>query len=253
MLRAYTYKFFRSPLFYVGILGVFFLCFTEFIDNDFDGTVMYHIDIFLYLGQYRKALAVFAALPFAANFADEWISGTTKECVVRVGIKKYAMTNLLFCWLSAILTVFLGMMLFTLTCSFIIPVSEPYTNPNYFLFAQFLYKQQGEIYIVLKVLIFAVSCGMWSVMGMLLSVFFPNKFVAICTPFVASYAVERITEQWSGNLNLYYVSLGVLLYDDFGSDLLGFLYCVGLFTAWAAILGIIFYVFLKKKVQNGIT
>lgn len=251
MFRAYTYKLFSSPLLYIGIAGIFILCFTEFIDNDFFGkSVTYHIDTFFTLGQYRKVLAVFGALPFAANYADEWINGVTKECVVRIGIKKYAITNLIYCYLSAILTVFLGMWLFIGVFSLFVPISEPYNNPYYFIFGQFLHNNQGELYILLKTLVFSVSCGMWAVMGMLLSVFFTNKFVAVCTPFVASYVIERITEQFPGNLNLYYVSLSFVPYDDFGSDILGFLYCTGLFTALAILSGIVFYIYFKRRVQN---
>ena len=253
MFNAYTYKLLRSPMLYVGILGVFALCCTNFIRDDFNyRTVLYHMQNFLDIGMYRKVLAVFGALPFTANFAEEWITGITKQCIVRSGVKKYAAANLLLCWFSSMLTVFLGMTFFMGFYSLFVPISEPYVNPYNFLFGQFLHNGHGEIFLLLRTLVFSASCAMWAVMGMLLSVFMPNKFVAICTPLVASYVIERITMQLPGDLNFWYISLSFVYHDTFGSDLLGFLYCVGFFAVIAAVCGMIFYVFLKRKVQNEI-
>ncbi len=251
MFKAYTYKLLRSPLLYVGIIGVAVLCCTEYLDGDFGhGTVQYHVSVFLGLAKYRKSIAVFGALPFAANFADEWTSGVTKDCIARKGMKKYAAANLIFCWFSAILTVFLGMILFMCFDSLFVPWAKIDTNPYYFIFEHFIYEGKGEIYLMLTTLVFSSSCGMWAVMGMLLSVFFPNKYVAICTPFVASYVIERIAMNFSAWFNLHDLALSYIPYEYFGSDLLGFLYCVGLFAVVAAVCGVIFYIFFEKKVQN---
>ena len=251
MIRAYTYKLLRSPLLYIGIIGIAALCCTEFLEGDFGkGSVLYHIRVFLGVAKYRKSIAVFGALPFAANFADEWTSGIAKECIVRKGIKKYAVANLLFCWSSAILTVSLGMALFMCFDSIFVPFTAPDYNPYTSIFESLIYNNRGGTYLLLTTLVFSASCAMWAVMGMLISVFFYNRYVAICTPFVASYVIERFTMQSSAWFNLHNLALSYIPFDYFGSDLLGFLYCVGLFAAIAAVCGVIFYNFLKRKVQN---
>ena len=252
MIKAYAYKLLRSPLLYIGIIGVAALCCTEFLEGDFGkGSVLYHIQVFLGVAKYRKSIAVFGALPFTANFADEWTSGITRECIVRKGIKKYAVANLMFCWFSAMLTVFLGMALFMSFDSIFVPFAKPDNNPYpFFIFESLIYNNRGGTYLLLTTLVFSASCAMWAVMGMLLSVFFSNKYVAICTPFVASYVIERLTMQFSAWFNLHNLAMSYIPFDYFGSDLLGFLYCVGLFAAIAAVCGVLFYDFLKRKVQN---
>lgn len=254
MIRAYTYKLIRSPMLYIGIWGAFFLCFTGFFTGEFvfgNRTVLYYMHDFIDFGIYRKALIVFGALPFTVNFADEWTSGVAKECIIRSGVKKYAAANLLFCWLSSLLTVFLGMTFFMGFYSLFVPLSESYSYSYFLLFGQFLQNGHGEIFLLLKTLIFSFSCAMWATMGMLMSVFFPNKFIAICSPFVLSYVIERATTllpaDW--NLDLQGISQSFVLTETFG-DLGGFLYCVGVLTIISAVCGVIFYICSKRKVQN---
>lgn len=250
MIRAYIYKSVRSPLLYIGILGVMAMCCTTFLTYDFFyGNVVNRVKLFLYGGIYRKAVAVFAALPFTANFADEWKSGVAVNCITRKGIKKYAASNVLFCVVTTTLTAFVGMMLFSLLYSLFIPMFIYDGNPDTFLFGQFLENGHGEIYLTLRIFVFSVSCSAWAMTGMLLSSLLPNKYVAICAPFVASYVVERITMQLPDYLNLWYVSLSAFSFD---SDIVGFIYCVGVFTVISAACGIIFYSFVRKRVQNEI-
>lgn len=251
MFKAYSYKLLRSPLLYIGILGVIGLCCTEFIYGDITyGSVVYHVQDFLDIGLYRRALAAFGALPFAANFADEWTSGVTNHCIVRKSVKKYVAANLLTCWLASVFTVSLGIALFSGIYSLFIPMNEPYDNPYTFIFGQFLHNGHGEIFLLLRILILSTSCAMYTVMGMLLSSLLPNKYVAMCAPVVVGYVIERISMQLPDCLNLWYVSLSFVSFD---SDIIGFIYCAGIFTVISAVCGIIFYFLVRKRVQNEIT
>lgn len=251
MIKAYTYKLLRSPFLYISILGITALCFTVFFDEMFGyGSVSYHVDIFLGLAQYRNCLILFGALPFAANFADEWNSGIVKECIARKGVKKYALSNLLFCWVSSAAAVFLGMWLFMCIDSLFVPWSYVSPNPHYFIFEEYLRIGRGEVYLFFAAVVFASSCACWAVMGMLLSVFFPNKYVALCTPLIVCYFIQRISMPAPYWVNLHHISLSCFPYEYFNSNILGFLYCVGVYGAIAAVCGSVFYVVLKRKVQN---
>lgn len=251
MIRAYMYKLIRSPLLYISILGVAAVCSTDLLSHGIHyGNVVDRMNIFLNIGVYRKAVAVFCALPFTANFADEWSGGITLQCIARKGVKKYAAANILLCWFTAMLTTILGMLGFCGFLSIFIPFSKPYVNPYGFIFGELLHSGSSGVYILLRIIIFASSCAMWAVIGMLLSAFFPNKYAAICAPFAASYVVERITIQFPPKFNLWYVSLSLV---EFDSDLLGFLYCVGIFAAIAAASGIGFYIVVRKRMRNEFT
>lgn len=207
--------------------------------------------MFLNIGVYRKASAVFSALPFAANFAEEWESNITVFCVARKGVKKYAAANIFFCFASAAITVFLGMTLFCVIYSFFVPLYKPDGNPYFFIFGKFLENGHGAIYLALRTAVFSVSCAVWAVMGMLLSALIPNKYAAICAPFAASYIIERISIQFpapNGD-NLWYLSVSAVKSD---SDLFGFLYCTGIFVLISALCGLAFYALVRKRVQNEI-
>lgn len=252
MTRAYLFKLFRSPLTYIAIIGTAALCFTHgIINRNFNCfTVQYHVDIFLHLDAYRKLLPVFGALPFTANFADEWKSGVTLGCVIRRGAKKYAAANVLFCAVTSLLTVVLGMLLYAFIYSLFIPLYEEYTDPFTYLLGRLLKGGLGWLYMIFQIFIFACSCSMWAVMGMLLSALMPNKYVAIASPFVASYIVERITIQFPPRFNLWLLSLAAM---EWKSDLVGVLYTVGIFAAISAVCGILFYIVVRKRVRNEIT
>lgn len=252
MTRAYLFKLFRSPLTYIAILGTAALCFTHGIINRnfYYDTVVYHVDVFLHLDAYRKLLPVFGALPFTANFADEWKSGVTINCALRRGVKKYAAANVLFCAVTSLLTVFLGMALYAIVYSFFIPLYGEYNNPAPSLLGGLLTSGRGWLYMLFQIFIFACSCSMWAVMGLLLSAVMPNKYVAIAAPFVASYIVERITLQFPNKLNLWLLSLGAI---NAKSDLAGLLHIVGVFAALSAVCGVLFYIIVRRRVRNEIT
>ncbi len=252
MFSAYLYKLFRSPLTYFAIVGTVALCWTHVLlyHAPFSGDVVYHVQLFLDLDAYRKVVPVFGALPFTANFADEWKSGVTGYCITRSGVKKYSAANVLFCAVSSLVTVFGGMMLFVWMYSFFIPLYDEYENPYTNLFGQLLIGGHGMIFIMLRIFVFACSCSMWAVMGLLMSAFMPNKYVAIAAPFVASYIVERITLQFPPKLNLWYLSLCA---TEWSNDLIGFLYTVGIFAAISAACGVLFYMIVRKRVRNEIT
>lgn len=254
MIRAYTYKLLRSPLLYISIFGSTALCFTYFLRDSFGlYSVSHDMQVFLNLAQYRNCLIIFGALPFAANFADEWNSGVVKECIVRKGVKKYALHNLLLCWFSAFIAVFLGLWLFMCIDSLFVPWSDVNLNPSYAIFEEYLRNGHGEIWLFFASVIYASSCAAWAIMGMLVSVFFPNKYVAICMPMIACYFLQRITRLSSNWINLHHISLSNFPYEYFNSHFFGFFYCVGIYVAIAVLCGAVFYFALKRKVQNEVT
>ena len=251
--RAYFYKLIRNPLFYIGIVGVALLCVSRLIPLNKNiyrlDRVYFEIDLLLDIATVRKMIAILGALPFAANFADEWTSRVTIGCVSRCGVSRYAVSNVVMCFISSLVTVFIGMLLYAVGCSFFAPVFVDTPNSLGLLGETLLRGGLPWVYIMYRVFVFAASCAMWSVMGMLLTSFFPNKFVGICTPFVASYVVERITMQFSSPFNLWYVSLGYL---GWGNIWVQFFYCVGLFAAIAVICGVVFWLMVKRRVQNEV-
>ena len=92
---------------------------------------------------------------------------------------------------------------------------------------------------------------MWSVMGLVLSAFFPNKYIAISAPFVASYVVERIAMKLPEMFNLWHISLSYPIPNQ--NPVAVFLYAIGLFALIITAFGIVFAAVVKRRVQNEIS
>lgn len=249
---AQLYKLIRNPLFYAAMIVTALLCATKWLPGKYALTgadVYYEIGELLDLATVRKMIAILGAVPFAANFADEWTSRITVGCVSRCGVNRYAVSNVVICFVSSLVTVFLGTMLYAVGLSFFKPVFVEVGNPLNLLGETLLRGGAPWVYIMYRLFVFAASCAMWSVMGMMLTSFFPNKFVGICTPFVASYVIERISMQFPPSFNLWYVSMGYLGWDNIWWQ---FIYSVALFAAIAVVCGVVFAIMVKRRVQNEV-
>lgn len=126
MIRGYLFKLARSPLTYAGVFGVLAVCLLNIRgqSSSFE-TVVTRINMFLDLDAFRKVTVLFAALPFTANFSDEWKSKITPYCITRRSVKKYAVSNVALCFLTAFLTLFIGIMLYMPGASFFSEFDHP--------------------------------------------------------------------------------------------------------------------------------
>ena len=254
MIRGYLYKLARSPLTYIGVLGVFAVCLANLrgLLITPDTTVMDRIDLFIDLDAFRKLTVIFAAVPFTANFADEWKNRVTAYCVTRKGVKKYAASNVLLCAVTSFLALFLGILLYMLVMSFFVDFDTPgkYVGDTGYPYCELYTYGPRWLYPIIRVFIFSVSGSMWCVMGLMLSAFVPNKYVAVCSPVVASYVVERITMQLPVKFSLYSLSVSFpLIYNS----VVTFIYTTMFFTVISAVCGFVFYFVLRKRVRNEFT
>ena len=249
MFKAYFYKLIRSPLFYIGIVGVAGICCLRLLPSGVRAAdILGEVDLMRSLDGNRKMFVILAALPFAANFSDEWNCMITTGCVSRTGARKYAVTNVVMCYISALSAVFIGTMLFSLVYSGFYPMYRPGTGSDSLPYGIFTVQGFPMLDLAFSTFVFSANCAMWSVMGLMLTAFFPSKYIAICSPFVFSYAVERITLNFPDNLNLMNLSLSHMEMDA----LPAFLYSNAVFAVIAALCGIIFTIRVERRVRNGL-
>lgn len=248
MFRAYFYKLIRSPLFYIGIVGVAGVCCLRLLPSGFRAAdILGEMDLMRSLDGNRKMFVILAALPFAANFSDEWNCMITTGCVSRTGARRYAVINAVMCYISALSTVFIGTMLFSLVYSGFYPMYCPGTGSASFPYGMFTLQGLPLLDLAFTTFVFAANCAMWAVMGLMLTAFFPSKYIAICSPFVFSYAVERITLNFPDNLNLMNLSLSHTEWNA----LPAFLYANAVFAGISVLCGIIFTIRVERRVRNG--
>lgn len=247
MLRAHFYKLLHSPAFYIGILVTLLLslfCLNKYEISDAQHT----LNALMNFVSYRKMFVLAAALPFAANFADEWNSKIVVNCITRKNTIWYTCSNVAACFVSAFAVIFAGMMIFVLIQSMRVPLYDD-TNPLYGSYAPLIADGHPVIALTLQAFVYASSCAMWSVMGLTVSAFLPNKYVAICSPFVFSYIVERFTSNIPGRF-----SLAVLPYSRLSDDpIFVFLWSNFIFIAVSAVCGVIFTLKVKRRVENELS
>lgn len=247
MLKVYFYKLTRSPLFYIGIIGVAGICSFRLLPSAFKGgDVLMEMELIRSLDGYRKIFVILGALPFAANFSDEWNCMVTMNCVTRKSAKKYSAANVMVCYISALATVFFGMMIFAGIYSMSYPFYSVGGGSESGPYGIFSLNGFPMLDLSATTFVFAASCAMWAVMGLMLTAFFPSKYIAICAPFVFSYAVERITMNFSEDFNLW----GLSLSHTNLSAIPAFIYSNALFAGIAVVCGIIFTKTVEGRVQN---
>ena len=101
----------------------------------------------------------------------------------------------------------------------------------------------------LIVFVYALSCEMWAVMSLAATAVFPSKYIAVCTPFVLSYLVERFTKFVPGEFQL-----GPLSQSWSGwKPLPAFLKSVIVFFVISLVCTAIFAIRVKVRVENELS
>ena len=250
MIRSYIFKLLHSPFLYAAMISILGLC-LFFANAELGGTkglngadVYTDIQILLQGNGYQRAFIVFGAIPFAANFADEWSSKAVINCVTRKSTFDYAVSNVAVCFISTIVTVFVPLIIFAaLDCGTKTVYDGQGPGVSY---GSFQAMGLPFLTIVFMVLTYALSCAMWSVMGMTLSAFFPSKYIAIGAPFIFCNALERLTDGNPPLLNFTALTNG----RTWIPDGLGFCYIVLVFGGLSALCGALFVMKVGKRVRN---
>jgi hypothetical protein len=90
------------------------------------------------------------------------------------------------------------------------------------------------------------------VIGLTISAFLPNYFVAIITPFIASYILEDLTKSMlPGPINLYSLTRVNDVIEQ--GAVISFLYYLFIFSAFIFALGLLFSYQVKRRIRNEVT
>lgn len=246
---AYCKKLFHTPALYLCILGITLTCMIRnFTENITYNSVVYSLDLLLDLDMYRKIIPFFAAIPFAANFCREYISGITKFCIIRSDNASYILSNFVMGAVSSFVVTFLGLMIYVMILAFRMPLYYSLGNPTAEPYGVFLDGNKPIIYIIIKAVIYSVSVSMWVCSGITFSAFLPSPYIAVCSPFIFSYILEEITLNFSDCLNLWYLSTGRDVLNSTAG--ITFFYTLFLFILIISVLGKIFSYAVKRRITD---
>ncbi len=252
MIRSYIFKLLHSPYLYAAMAGILGSC-LFFANAELGGKkglngidVCTDITLLLQVNGYQRAFMVFGAIPFAANFADEWSSKTIINCVTRKGSFDYAVSNVAVCFISTLVTIFVPLIVFAaLDCGTKV-VYNDINPPDPTAYGVFQAMGLPFLTILFLILTYALSGAMWAVMGMTLSAFFPSKYIAIGAPFIFCNALERLTDYNPPLLSFTALTNG----RTYIPDALGFCYTLLVFGGISAACGALFVIKVGKRVRN---
>lgn len=254
MIRMTFGQLLASPVLYLCILSVFALCLFCARETIFDITnprmdMAYVLDMLMDLSTFQRLLILLAALPSAAGFCNDWCCQYIRPVVVRSGVKRYAFAKVLTCFLSSLLVILAGMILFFFVMGFYLPAAHPNPiNEPVPPYGVFLEGTAPVLYLACICSLFALSAALWTVIGLAVSARLPNKFVAVCTPLIAGYLLTELTLLLPPPLNLFFLSRGRNILHQGAA--VSYLYTAGVFLALIAAAGFLFYWTVKRRVQN---
>lgn len=257
--RMFTVSFiqvFSSPWFYLATLGVSALCFISiwqyYADYGQYGSVYYYLDLFIGLTMFKKLVVLFAAVPYSASFCSDWNCQYIKPIVIRSGLRKYILSKITTCFITAFLVVFLGVMLFSVLLSLRIPIYPDTNLENYIKrpFEPLFYSPLPILYLIIRVFVFSLASALWSVLGLSISAYIPNRFVAIATPVIASYLLEEASQFLPVWLNIYLLTRADNVINK--GPLISFLYFCIIFASLAALAGLIFAYQAERRIRNEV-
>lgn len=139
---------------------------------------------------------IFAVLPCATIFCEDYNSGYIKSILARTTHKKYLKECIACCTIGGGLGVFLPELfcstVFLFTGSPHLPVVGV---PSYSLYASFEYVWGGRL-IVLSFLFFSFLFGaVWANIGLCISAYAPNRYIALAAPFAIYYSIHLILQR----------------------------------------------------------
>ncbi|WP_400243113.1 hypothetical protein AB3U99_18705 [Niallia sp. JL1B1071] len=249
-MQVYT-----SKVFYLAIIGVTVLCFISVWDSlKMPGvSVSYLIEIFIGLAMFKKIVVLFAAIPFVSSFCSDWKCQYIKPVIIRSGINKYIRAKIITCFVTGLITVFLGLLLFILLLSFRMPIFpiENFGNIVYLPFSPLATSNFPISYLIARCFVFSLSAALWSVVGLTVSAFIPIHFVAIASTVIASYFLEQIT--------YFYLPDWLNLYKLTGSEdvihqgpYISLFYFIFVFVSFSALAGLLFQYQVKRRINNEV-
>lgn len=260
MIRSYLFKLVRSKGFCAGIILIVIICAEvpvhQYIETGFQfiDPVAASIETLTSSYDFGIIIAVLGAVPFAANFADEWKSGVTKSIICRSGVKKYAVSNVLICSLSSFITITIGMMLFAAVLNvFALPLElDEYDIGHYMGNPYGIIMAAGHPYLFMlaRVAVFAAANSVAVAAGMTLSSFFPDKYIAVCSPLIFMTLIQLTASKNAALFNFTFSYLMRAWFPRFGNPFLELLFSFSYFAVYIVILGAVFVKTVERRVQG---
>ncbi|WP_444643187.1 hypothetical protein ACRQU7_01465 [Caproiciproducens sp. R1] len=260
VLRMDLYRIVTSAWFYFSIVLVTVLCFScnwtdisqVFSQGNHNIDVTYIFTILMGLGEFKNMILIAAALACVGNFCSDWNHQFIRPVVIRCGARKYSHSKIFSCLISTFLTVFIGLLLFVFLLSLRIPLhQEGSFSSSLVLNKPYDYLINGDfpiLYFIVKIFILSIACAFWGIVGLCVTSYIPNHFVAVASPFIAYYLLGEFGEYLPNFMNFRMLAYS---YDVLGQGVvITAVYTILFFGVLSALAGRLFTKNVQRRVSS---
>lgn len=198
---------FRLP-FLVGIVGTamcFYLDELEFIKMTINNPMVFaegSVSCVLHYitGSYTFGgvfcsylMPIFTALSYSVSYCTEENNHMISYIISRSGKRQYSCEKVLVTAASGGLTALLGMLLFVIVLSTYLPMTTPqYIEETQMLpFGSLLSRNSGIPFLMVVMYLIALSGALWAEVGIWISAYLPNPYVALCFPMLFKFLMVQ--------------------------------------------------------------
>lgn len=196
-------------------------------------------------------IALFCVLPYTTSFCSDWNSQYIRLIAIRTSHRGYGLSKVISCALSSGSAIALGNALFIISLMpriALVSESSIKSAAAYTVGGEFLLNGQYGMYFAIRIYLAFLAAAFWSVVGLCASSYMPNKFVALCTPFIASFFLNRATSTFPVWLRLNKISEGMCMLKGTWVSLA---YATLLYTMLTVAVGLLFVRTAKRRLANG--
>lgn len=201
ILKTELYRAITSPLFWITIplITIFccMSCYEDLVKNLSSCNITSIFSMLFGLGAFKNMIILLAPMSYISTFCSDLNNNFIQDIIIRDGIKAYAKAKVIINIIVTFFAVFFGLMLLLLVLSLIMPLLPTSLNSEIALSKPYGHILMGNtpiLYFIIKSFLFSLSTAFWSTVGLYISSYIPNNFVAIAAPFISYYILGEIGE-----------------------------------------------------------
>ncbi|MEW8955936.1 hypothetical protein [Clostridium sp.] len=219
-----------------------------------DSDILSYFNVSVSIGGVLPLIMLLCSLPYTTNFCSDWNSKFLRPTLIRSGVYKYSWSKILMCSLTSFLSIVFGAWLFMIILSFKVPlVNTSAQNYNVYAtktFGSLLLGGNYITYFALRIYTMAISSSLFAVLGLYISTYIPNKFVALTSPFICFYVLSEVA-YGMGLPSWLQIELIMKSSFNLGGNFINIIYCSLLFITLTIVVGILFTKNVKRRINNG--
>lgn len=245
-----------SFLFILGIILFVAISYASISDElSFNnGDVLYYMELFIMQGPFTMIILFIGVTPYGLSFCVDWKNRFIRTNIIRESCCSYAWAKVIVVATSSAAVILLGHMLTTYLLSLHMPLlGEEFFRLGYEVYTQTVFGSiinvSALLYLLVRSIISALHCSFWAVFALFVSAFTTDPFITLASPVIGYYFIINLTYALNFPAHLRLNSVAACNFD-IGGILISFLYAVLFFLVLIIIFGYLFYVQVKRRVEN---